>query len=360
MNATRESANLDFLRGMAVLFVLIDHVFVFFGEPQAWFFQPRILGILGVLLFFVHTCLVLMFSLERQEAKFGRANMFRIFMIRRCFRVYPLSMLIVTLIYVFQIPQADVRTFGFGPMPVDFGGFVSNLLLVQNITDSRNILLPLWSLPYEMQMYLFLPALFLWIRSVRSMLLLLALWVLALAVSVVQFSTGLHPKLLWLVPAFFPGVIAYWASKRYTPRLPFWLFGAGLVVGALVFMAAPGPGATFKGMPFCLALGFALPWFTELQNPWLRRASHLLAKYSYGIYMTHMLCQWAAFVLLRHLAFPVQAIVFVALLAGVPVFLYHTVENPMIRLGNRWVERRYKARGPEPSAVLTTDAASVP
>lgn len=345
---------------MAVLFVLIDHVLVFFGEPQTWFFQPRVLGILGVLLFFVHTCLVLMFSLERQEAKFGRAKMFRIFMIRRCFRVYPLTMLIVTLIYVFGIPQADVRTYGFGPMSLDFGGYIANLFLVHNITDTRSILLPLWSLPYEMQMYLFLPALFLWIRSVQSLKLLLALWAVSMVLSIAQFTTGVQPKLLWLVPAFFPGVIAYWVSRHSAPKLPFWLFAAGLIVGALIFMAAPGPGATFKGMPFCLALGLMLPLFREVQHTRVRRVSHLLAKYSYGIYMTHMLCQWAAFVYLRHLAFPLQAAIFVVLLAGIPVVLYHAVESPMIRFGNRVVEKRYRERGAEPSTVLATDAASVP
>lgn len=342
------------------MFVLIDHVLVFFGEPRAWFFQPRVLGILGVLLFFVHTCLVLMFSLERQEAKFGRAKMFRVFMIRRCFRVYPLTMIVVTLIYVFAIPQVDVRSYGFGPMTLDFWGYLANFFLVQNITDTRSILLPLWSLPYEMQMYLFLPALFLWIRTVRSLALLLVLWLVSVAVSITQFSLDLHPRLLWLVPAFFPGVMAYWISKRATPRLPFWLFAAALVVGAFLFMAAPGPGATFKGMPFCLALGLTLPLFREVRHGGIRRVSHLLAKYSYGIYITHMLCQWVAFVYLGHLAFPLQAVIFTVLLVALPMALYHGVESPMIRVGNQFVERRYLQRPVEAAPVLAADTASVP
>lgn len=57
--------NLDILRAVAVLLVLVDHSAKFFGGS---FDLLHPLGITGVYLFFTHTSLVLMFSLERQVA----------------------------------------------------------------------------------------------------------------------------------------------------------------------------------------------------------------------------------------------------------------------------------------------------
>src|SRR6185436_18412423 len=72
--ATKELANLDCLRSFAVLAVLIDHLEMMLasvhGRASAEFFVK--LGHLGVLAFFVHTSLVLMFSLERLQPEGGR------------------------------------------------------------------------------------------------------------------------------------------------------------------------------------------------------------------------------------------------------------------------------------------------
>jgi len=60
------SPNLDFLRASAVLLVYFFHLFITTSTRL-----PDYLGQFGVLLFFVHTSLVLMFSLERIETKGG-------------------------------------------------------------------------------------------------------------------------------------------------------------------------------------------------------------------------------------------------------------------------------------------------
>jgi peptidoglycan/LPS O-acetylase OafA/YrhL len=100
---TASSANLDFLRSFAVLLVVGFHLAKFFN----WRFgnlRVTDFGLLGVMLFFVHTTLVLMFSLERQSAGRG-ASLFVPFMIRRCFRIYPLAILVVTFAYLLRIPS---------------------------------------------------------------------------------------------------------------------------------------------------------------------------------------------------------------------------------------------------------------
>ena len=83
-----EDRNLDVLRAIAVLFVFVGHLFDF------WFGGAAVLGDwlhgmtrMGVILFFVHTSLVLMRSLERLAP--GNPHFMREFYIRRIFRIYP-------------------------------------------------------------------------------------------------------------------------------------------------------------------------------------------------------------------------------------------------------------------------------
>src|SRR5262249_13521735 len=80
-----DSPNLDLVLANAVLMVVVFHVLGFFGIKHACPFNLEAMGHLGVLVFFVHTCLVLMFSLERQLERFGRRRFFLAFMVRRCF-----------------------------------------------------------------------------------------------------------------------------------------------------------------------------------------------------------------------------------------------------------------------------------
>ena len=93
------SPNLDFLRASAVLIVYLFHLIITTNTRL-----PDYLGQFGVLLFFVHTSLVLMFSLERIEATEG--SFFLTFYLRRLFRIYPLSIFCVSVIVLFQLPRA--------------------------------------------------------------------------------------------------------------------------------------------------------------------------------------------------------------------------------------------------------------
>lgn len=58
------------------------------------------------------------------------------------------------------------------------GDILSNFLLVQNLTGAKPYPTVLWSLPLELQMYLFLPALYLLAKRIHAVG-LLAIWVLS-------------------------------------------------------------------------------------------------------------------------------------------------------------------------------------
>jgi peptidoglycan/LPS O-acetylase OafA/YrhL len=88
----RESSNLDFLRAVAVLAVYFAHL-----SHALNLYNPGSLGRFGVLIFFVHTSCVLMFSLQRLSSS-GFTNDSRLtaaFWIRRFFRIYPLSIICI-------------------------------------------------------------------------------------------------------------------------------------------------------------------------------------------------------------------------------------------------------------------------
>lgn len=344
---TRDSPVLDTLRATAVLLVLGAHTAEVLAvratidvHPWDWH-----IGRLGVLLFFVHTSLVLLMSLARTPIE--GAALVQNFYVRRAFRIYPLAMLTVLTVSLAGIPQVPWGE----PVDITPSVLASNLLLVQNLTDAPSVLMPLWSLPLEIQMYLVLPLVFVATRGGRRLSVAALLWLAAaLAGSQVPADgTSLAP----FVPCFLSGVIAYCVSQRRTRELPFWLFGVVLGAGVLSYLAlsAPDPSvhSRLAAWSVCLAVGLLLPQFRDTSSRLVRRGAAWIAQYSYGIYVSHQIALWLAFVMLPDLPLAVNLGLFAVLMAVVPVALYHTIEAPLIRQGGMcaaWLSQ--PAAGPGP------------
>lgn len=352
--AAKEFANLDVLRATAVLLVLATHLAVFWGKEDVGFVHFEAFGLLGVLMFFVHTSFVLMHSLERQERQFGRRSLWSIFMIRRCFRIYPLAWVVVCGVYFSGIPSAftlpGVVLRG-NPTPYMLW---NNLCLLRNIIHIGAVVGPLWTLPFEMQMYLFLPAFYLLARKI-SLRALLGLWIVAVFAAVAEKEVMALPMLLHYVACFMGGIIAFkiWPDTKRT--LPSYFLGIVILLIMGGYTVSHGNGATFRGMAVCLFLGLMLPRIQEVANPTLRSVSHFIAKYSYGIYLTHIIAIWIAFVVLKSLPLAIQWPVFFLAAFGIPVALFHAVESPMIQYGHALVNRLY-ARKPSPRPELAVAA----
>jgi peptidoglycan/LPS O-acetylase OafA/YrhL len=348
-----DAANLDLLRACAVLFVLLFHTVGFFHHALGMRLQW--LGRLGVLLFFVHTSLVLMLSLERQQARFGNDRLFSVFMTRRVFRLYPLSMLGVLTVGLFQLPVAGAP-WEMHVSSTTKAGYVANFFLVQNVVGnsvSGSVLAPLWSLPYEIQMYLLLPALFLLVQRLPSWRWLMALWVFAVGIALLRIPVGHNVSFFSYVPCFLPGVIAYKLAATAPPRLP--AFAWPFAVLGLVLVDAITAGH-HTGWITCLVTGLAIPQFEQLRHTFLKAASRLVAKYSYGIYLSHYLCLWLGFVGLAFLPAPLKWLIFLTTLVGVPLVLYHGLEAPLIRVGNT-VAETLVARRSAPASLRPPRAA---
>lgn len=325
--------NLDFLRASAVLFVLADHTLNSLGVHRIWKSDMNWLGRTGVLFFFVHTCCVLMMSLERQRGK----GPFSTFYVRRAFRIYPLS--IVAVLMAMMMPYAQLN-----PM-----GWLSNLALVQNLTFSPNAFGSLWSLPLEVQMYLFLPFIFILARRSKTLWPLIFLFAASIPVALWQPHHIARASVLAYAPAFIPGVIAYWLFRNNVQRLPSW--GVPIAIACITIAMLAHPGWQFPAWAACLALGASLPFFHEISNSVLNRATFRLSKYSYGIYLSHALllaCMqptWKSLPL------------FLLAVAAASVASYHAIEAPMISLGRR-VTPSVRGRSYSPSLANGSSCAA--
>ena len=240
-----DSTNLNFLRSMAVLAVLAAHLATMrVSNPHIWN-----LGHLGVLLFFVHTSLVLMLSLQRQHQK-GSENRFVRFMLRRTFRIYPLSMFAVLFYFLLHVPSRFILG-GLIQTQVSTAGLFSNLALTQNLTYSDSVPGVLWSLPLEIQMYLMLPALH--VLAMRSGARVMALiWAVAVVLGTLQMKIERLDRLsvLEYAPCFIPGILAFCLGHR--PRLKYWPMA--LIAAIAAFMFAP-KGAALPKWLVCLTVG---------------------------------------------------------------------------------------------------------
>jgi peptidoglycan/LPS O-acetylase OafA/YrhL len=320
--------NLDFLRALAVLLAVLGHALAFFGAPaRVWLVDPYCIGRMGVLLFFIHTSLVLMQSLER-EPNAG------LFWVRRIFRIYPLAMVAIAATVAFHIPQSRIQPHQFIGWNADSTDILANVFLVQDFSNRVSILGPTWSLTYELLMYLLLPCIYLLIRAKKCAIPLYLTGVVAsVLLRQVPAVSGYAPLFCfsYFMPCFLPGVVAYQLLNTTKSKLP--ACGWPIALTTVCFMYTLMHKADYSVYAFCALIGLLIPRFEQIKSKALTAVSHYVAKYSYGIYLSHFAAIYLAFDLGSHLAMAVQIMIFITLLAGMPIFLYHAIEEPMINLG---------------------------
>lgn len=343
--------NLDVLRAIAVLLVLASHTTsTLLGHVTpvaAW------IGRAGVQLFFVHTSLVLMASMERDNAP-ERKGWIKRFYVRRALRIYPLAIAVVIVVLLLRVPPVD--TFGHTPS-YSIGDIAANFALVQDLTNSPYILGVLWTLPLELQMYVALPLCYLIARkpSFRGMALLLLAGFAAAEIATrgVDSIPGIwRLQVLHFVPCFLSGVLAYWLLRRKKrARFPSWVW-IPIVATDLVIAYSPAtisPDSWIVRAAFCGVLGIAIPLVTNLGVSRFTHAANVIATYSYGIYLLHRIALWFGFIVLRDQSPVVRGIgIAVSLTLGCYA-AYRFIERPGIELGRSL----FHVRGPlatEPAA----------
>jgi peptidoglycan/LPS O-acetylase OafA/YrhL len=334
MSSRKIQPNLDLIRATAVMSVFFGHLSVrFWGHTlTSWHFAQ-----MGVLIFFVHTACVLMWSLER-SGSMRPVALGVDFYVRRAFRIYPLAIGCVVLSwYGLSITRNG---------PFSATDLVSNLTLTMNLTRADVMWPGLWTLPIEIQMYVVLPFAFLFVRH-RPIGFVLAFWGLAVIAGLLQPSSRL--SLMEYSPCFLSGVLAWHLARRFEPRISGAWWPVAFVATWSLWFLAPQDGREWYRWTFCLALGALIPWFRDITWRPLVRVSGWIATYSYGIYLTHSTVFEFA---LGYEAPYVRWPLLVSLVILTPMLLFHLIEDPMIGAGRQLAERlrRYTlpAATPEP------------
>lgn len=346
----RNSANLDYLRSVAVIAVMIDHLVPTLANhgtklhPFILAFTATI-GQAGVLAFFVHTSLVLMYSLERlQQFCSGNAELAYRFYVRRVFRIYPLALATIVLVLALGIPAMTWRE----TPPITTTVVIANLLLVQNIVTGQSVLGPLWSLPYEMQMYVFLPALWLLARPLAGAKHMVLLFILfsVLGLVLAQFTNG-KLNLLAYVPCFVCGALCYALRLHikpvihYAAWIPFVLMI--VIVYCLLHIDRTAP-VYWIGWIYCLAIGVSINAFADSKFHSFNALSEKTATYSYGLYLLHVPVLYLVFDVLQINSIPFAVVAYFALTVITSIGAFHLLELPFIEIGKRLSEGKVKLR----------------
>ena len=342
VQASGPETNLDLLRTLAVLAVMLDHLvptwrYCGLEVPAAVLLATAHIGQAGVLAFFVHTSLVLMESLHRMSGgqPLQRGTVLR-FYLRRFLRIYPLALVCITLVVVLDLPAMTWRD----NAPLTPQVVLANQWLVQNLVTGRSVLGPLWSLPYEVQMYAVLPALYLLASATRGPRWLCALLGAAvLGALLLGEFTGGRLNMAAYLPCFLCGVLCFALRQRgWRPRWP----SAGWIVLLLALFAgyaalhlnADKPSAPL-GWAFSLALALGVLAFEDSRRPRLDALTQWIARYSYGLYLLHVPVLWLLFHRWGVQSLVVGLLAYLLLSGLAAVAAYRLVEAPMVALGQR-------------------------
>jgi peptidoglycan/LPS O-acetylase OafA/YrhL len=293
---------IDALRGWAFLGVLVCHVSQKVGGSlPGWLGFWASSGRFGVQLFYIVSCVTLFMSLDSRMHR--EARPIAAFFIRRFFRIAPLFWLAI----IFYNGVLWHESAAWAPHGVSTADIVSNVIFLHgwHLSSIDSVVPGGWSIAVEMNFYLLLPILFLWVTNLRRAVWCAAVFLL-LSVGADRFLTHvIEPHVatanlsnffsfrqFWL-PSQLP-IFALGAMLFHILRLPQMTRGNGrstaiLLAMIALFLVASGPSRFVRhDMTFALAL-FLGAWAIALQPVKLlvNRVTRYLGKISFSGYLTH-------------------------------------------------------------------------
>ena len=257
---------------------------------------------------------------------------------RRAFRIYPLCWACIALVLATGLTDmGDIVTTHMGWRSV-----MVNALLVQNVVHRPSVIGPLWSLPWEVQMYLLLPALYGITRRNDKPAVPLFLWLTTTGLALSLTAIGSHHSIpLMFPPMFIAGIVAFTLSRKVRPQLPSALWPI-VVPGLLLLRCCMLNGDSFTSVHnfavnavFCLLVGIAIVMFREIRAQCVVQPAHVIAKYSYGIYLFHVPVLVFVFTRFASLPLSLKIASFYGITAGIAVAIFYLLEQPLINLGRR-------------------------
>jgi len=349
-NARPELRALTSVRGIAAWLVVLYHIRLSMAFAPRWLIAGFAKGYLAVDFFFLLSGFVIWLTYGERLRREGFAGA-PAFLKRRVARVWPLHLVMLTgaaalALLLLVTGHAAPRVFPFEQLPLD-------LLMIQNwgLTDHLAWNVPAWSISVEFAAYLLFPLLALAIdwRRLPTALILAALallfvllhgvmsWAgaatmgqliarLGLVRCLVEFTAGTALCALWL----------RWAGQPVR-----WAIAAGALAAALLAGWLTGALPETLAVPPAFAAGLiALALTSGIRgNPLEARWLHYLGEISYATYLSHFLLYFTFKLVMVDDPYnvpPVLIALFLALVLGSSIALYHLVERPAQRAINRW------------------------
>ena len=343
---------LDVLRGLAALAVVFDHISYYVLQHVRhivyhWF-DP---GNYGVFVFFIISGYIVPASLERKGSV-------RTFWVSRLFRLYPLYLLAVGIAVALYFARfGSIRGENSDPAT----SVLSQLLMMSNVLDGKNLPNVVWSLSYEMVFYLLLTALFIARVLKRSSWYALGFAVAAVVgITLLAFNSGwIWPwEALSILALMFTGTMFYRAEQGQYP------WRRAIAIGVTVFGLAIAAGLWHSrawGLPAHAELLWSRRWVSAFTLAGLTFAAGLAFRHvrwpkvltwvgliSYSLYLLHPLVIEVYHHLYpsRQHTFGVQVLIAAGLMTvivAVCSVTYLAVERPAQGLGRR-LGRRLDAR----------------
>lgn len=324
--ADKRLAGLDGIRGLAALYVVINHVFLraFPGYPvdhapfwAGWFIYGRF----AVVVFIVLSGFSLALSPARHGWRLGGVSQFAQRRARRILPAYWAALAFSLAVAWLIVPQP-----GHG-MP-DAKSVLVNGLLVQNIVGAHSPNAAFWSMAVEAQLYLLLPLLLLIVRRRSAIVMLATVTLVVVAVGILgphisrvdTFVIESPPDLaaLFAVGALAAGIVAAGRARRSWPWHWLALAAVAPVLATIwwqgsvwtlthLFWVDLALGPAIACLLAALATGRPAPLLHLLGS----RPVRSLGGFSYSLYLTHA---------------PIVVVVYEKLVAGrvaqgVPAFL---------------------------------------
>jgi peptidoglycan/LPS O-acetylase OafA/YrhL len=322
--------NLDLIRTIAIALVILSHLPINFP----YYYHKQTLGLLGVEIFFVHTSLVLMLSLKNNLLDKKLKNIILKFYIQRLFRIFPLSVLIVTVLILINYYLNNHN--------YNYSIIISNILLIQNITKTISLPEPLWSLPYELQFYIFLPFIFFFIKKKNIQfngILMIWISIIILIFILYFFNQNYHYIKFW--PCFFSGIISYvlWNNKKNI-SFNYLLFYLLFVIIIYPILTTLGLKQTIAAWPICLCLGIIIANCKPITNEIIKKFSRILAKYSYSVYLIHQpIIDFSVKKILFFENIYISIIIAFIFTALISFILYNLIEKKFVNIGKKIIKK---------------------
>jgi len=314
-NAPARNAGIDFLRGLSILLVLLNHIGlrIRLTEGVLGAHLPRELlndlnfnGSEAVYIFFVISGFLITSNVLIRWGSLGAIEL-RGFYVRRAARILPCLVTLVAILsalHIFGVQDYVIKRAGqslHGAVGSAFG-------LYLNLYEARTGYLPanwdvLWSLSIEEVFYLGFPLMCVLLR--RAWLVVPAMALLALSLPISLGAIVNNP--IWREKAYLPGmaaiaigVLGAIVARYFRPRsprllLPFYVVGVGGVIAVLGFedeLSRWFGNGTILLLTFsaaCLVLAFHWSSATGAPRPMIELGWMCsFGRLSYEIYLTHM------------------------------------------------------------------------